>query len=267
MIKQCGVIGNPVEHSQSPRVHQQFARQLGLEIQYDKIFAEKDRFVETVNDFFAAGGLGLNITLPFKQAAFELAAIKTERATQAQSVNTLWKNQRDELVGDTTDGQGLVNALQNQGIGLDGCPIVFLGAGGAARSILPALLNEKAHLFLINRTPENAELLVEQFSMLGNIKLFSEVSAARPALIINSMPQDGEKWLQQNGLKNLNDCAVCDISYGERAEPFLNWCAKQSAAQYFDGWGMLVEQAALSFEIWHGQRPDTKPLIPSKPAK
>ncbi len=267
MIRQCAVIGNPVEHSQSPRVHQEFARQLGLDIQYDKIFAEKERFAETVNDFFAAEGLGLNITLPFKQAAFNLAVIKTERATQAQSVNTLWKNERDELVGDTTDGQGLVNALHNQGIVLDGCPIVLLGAGGAARSIIPALLKEKAHLSIINRTPENAELLVEQFSILGNIRLFSKSSAGRPVLIINSMPQDGEKWLQQNGLLNLNDCAVCDISYGERAEPFLNWCAKQGASHYFDGWGMLVEQAALSFEIWHGQRPDTKPLIPSNSVK
>ncbi len=267
MLKHCAVIGNPVEHSQSPQVHQQFAQQLGIKIRYDKIFAEKERFVETVNDFFAADGLGLNITLPFKQAAFDLAIIKTERATQAQSVNTLWMNERDELVGDTTDGQGLVNALHNQGIELDGCSIVFLGAGGAARSIIPALLNEKAHLSLINRTPENAERLVEQFSMLGNIKLFSESATRRPALIINSMPQDGEKWLQQNGLQDLIDCAVCDISYGERAEPFLNWCAKNGASHYFDGWGMLVEQAALSFEIWHGQRPDTKPLIPPKPIR
>ncbi len=260
MTRYCAVIGNPVSHSQSPKIHQEFAEQLGIDLIYDKLESTDQLFQYTVREFFAQGGCGLNVTIPFKTLAYEMAEQLTDEANKAGSVNTLYKNNQGELCGDTTDGRGLLQDLENNNIELAERPVLILGAGGAARSIIPILLQHNANLFLLNRTVENAEVLIEKFAEDGEINLAKKGDRSYH-LIINTMPQDGEKWLEKYQLDWLAHSHIYDISYGVRAEKFLHWCDRRKAKTKHDGWGMLVEQAALSFEIWHGKKPETSKLI------
>ncbi|WMS85961.1 shikimate dehydrogenase [Pleionea litopenaei] len=261
-MKYCAVIGNPIAHSQSPKIHQSFAKSLSLSLQYDKILATSDTFAEEVNDFFEQGGSGLNVTLPFKQQAYELADKVTERAELAQSVNTLWMEQ-GRLIGDTTDGEGLINDLKRIDFPFRNCQVLVLGAGGACRSILPPLLENQCSIALINRTKANADKLITRLKTLGELHYFSE--SFQPNLIINTLSESGANYLQQFFPQGLKGCDVYDISYGERAQAFLQQAKKMQAKDTRDGWGMLVEQAALSFKQWHGQLPDTEPLEAEHP--
>ncbi|PWK52809.1 shikimate dehydrogenase [Pleionea mediterranea] len=265
--KRYAVIGNPVEHSLSPGIHQQFAAQfqpLDRAFSYEKILASQQGFATKVSSFFADGGLGMNVTLPFKHDAFQLCKQVSERVEQCQSVNTLYLNEQQQICGETTDGAGLLNDLKNKGMSTAGRQILVLGAGGAARSIIPELLAQQASVQLLNRTQANAEQLIKAFGSLGDITLCEKSTSGAPNnfdLIINTLPKDGEHWLEAYSIRSLSGTHVYDISYGERAEPFLQWCRDHKAYSVFDGWGMLVEQAALSFQLWHGLRPDTRMLI------
>lgn len=259
MKKLCAVIGNPVQHSRSPEIHQHFAQQFNLDLDYQKLASNETNFKKDVKRFFATGGVGLNVTLPFKFNAFQLADELTKEAQLAQSVNTLYRNASGQLCGDTTDGRGLLNDLLRIKIIQPDQHVLLLGAGGAARSIIPTLLKFGCQVSLINRTPKNAEQLIDEFSHLGTIRLFAP-QLDRVEVIINTLPQDGELWLQQFKVTELNNTHVYDISYGERAQTFLKWCKAHQCLSCTDGWGMLVEQAALSFELWHQRRPVTDKL-------
>lgn len=262
MRKRCAVIGNPVEHSRSPEIHQHFAEQFGISLEYDKLLSDEISFSKNISEFFQSGGLGLNVTLPFKHLAYEIADTLTEEATIAQSVNTLFIDAAGKLCGDTTDGRGLLKDLQRLHIIRPEPRVLILGAGGAARAITPALLKLNCRITLINRTPQNARLLAAAFTPLGEIKLCSTNEPAFD-LIINTMPQDGEHWLKQYSITQLEKTNIYDINYGKRARTFLEWCREQNCLSSSDGWGMLVEQAALSFEIWHKCLPNTE-LLHSK---
>ncbi|NVJ50387.1 MAG: shikimate dehydrogenase [Gammaproteobacteria bacterium] len=261
-MKHCAVIGNPIAHSLSPKIHQHFAKAHQISLQYQTILATSDTFSEEVADFFEQQGLGMNVTLPFKQQAFELADRVTPRAELAQSVNTL-SLINGRLVGDTTDGAGFITDLDRLKAPYKNANIIILGAGGAARSLIPPLLQHGAQIRLVNRTRANADRLIERFAAVGDIHYFEP--NFRPHLVINTLPQNGSACLQSLTLGQLPQVTFYDISYGERAAEFLNFVKQQGAKFCFDGWGMLVEQAALSFALWHQVQPNTDALISAYP--
>ncbi len=264
-VKHCGVIGKPVEHSMSPQIHSAYARQCGLSMMYIKIECAPEEFSEKVDHLFNQGMTGLNVTLPHKETAFQLCDFTTERAKLSGSVNTLWKNEEGSLKGDTTDGQGFIEHLKwlNWFGDLSALNILILGAGGAARSIIPQLLQLGASITLLNRTSDKAQRLLNQFSTLGNIQVFKDDSNNDFDLVVNTMSEQGELYLEQLPQGLFPKMGIYDISYGTRAEAFKQACQAKHCAAYSDGWGMLVSQAALSFEIWHGFKPNTKTLIES----
>lgn len=255
-----GVIGNPVEHSKSPQIHRHFAEQTGQQLEYVKVYAEQDAFADTVRDFIEAGGKGLNVTVPFKQQAFEIADDISERARLAGAVNTLsFDNGR--IVADNTDGAGLVNDLtQNLGLNLESKDILILGAGGAVRGVLGPLLGQHPrHIVIANRTLEKAILLADHFSLWGKVCGcdYAELGTQAFDLIINGtsmgltgeMPELPDKLLKPGAV-------VYDMAYGNKPTVFQLWGESQGAEIAADGLGMLVEQAAESFYIWRGVRPN-----------
>lgn len=259
------IIGHPVSHSLSPAIHATFAQQTGQELQYGKIEAAPGEFAAALRGFLAAGGRGLNVTLPFKEEAFALCHVHTPRAKKARAVNTLTLQEDGTLSGDNTDGAGLLRDLKlNRKATLKGRRILLLGAGGAARGVLPALLEEKpALVHVANRTPERAGKLAERFctqhvqgggfDTLGR-QTFDLVINATSASLSNALPPLPEDCLEPR--------ALCyDLLYSDRPTVFMLWAERQGAEQVLDGWGMLVEQAAESFLVWRGVRPDTRPLI------
>lgn len=259
MIKKCAVIGNPINHSLSPYIHAKFAKQFDLELSYEKILATSDTFNMEVECFFSDGGTGLNVTLPFKHQAYELADSVTPAAAKARSVNTLFINSQGRLIGDTTDAQGLLNDLNRLGVTIEGKSIQIFGAGGAARAILAALLSFNCQLKLNNRTYENANKLVHELSAVDRVTINDE--PFRPDLIINTLSENGAQFLEAERNNLDPTCFFYDISYGERASRTLLAANRLGLTHTADGWGMLVEQAALSFDIWHGQKPETEYLV------
>lgn len=261
-----GVIGNPVEHSKSPQIHGQFAEHSGQVIEYRKIFSEIEAFADTVKNFQNDGGKGLNVTVPFKQEAFEIADEVSERARLAGAVNTLSFTDDGEIHADNTDGAGLVNDLtQNLGLNLEGKDILILGAGGAVRGVLGPLLGQHPqHIVIANRTLEKAILLADHFSIWGKTCGcdYEELGTQTFDLIINgtSMGLSGDMpKLPDNLLKP--GASVYDMAYGTEPTVFQQWGEKQGAHMSADGLGMLVEQAAESFFIWRGIRPDTGSVL------
>ena len=259
MHHRFAVIGNPIQHSLSPMIHQQFAEQFEHQIDYQKQKLEPDHLNSWVMHFFKNGGCGLNVTLPFKTLAFELAKNRTDDAMRAQAVNTLWFS-NGELFGDNTDGRGLIHDLKRHLV-LKDMNILVLGAGGAAKGIIPALLLEKPKaLTVANRTFSKACDLQQQFKDIevANIKALQGVYD----LVINStsMGLNGE-WidLTQELWQNAPFCY--DLVYNlEENTPFVeNALAHHCQAQ--DGLGMLVEQAAESYLIWQGVKPDVDSVL------
>jgi shikimate dehydrogenase len=261
------VIGNPIAHSKSPAIHQAFAKQTGIDLSYERIEAPLDRFAKTVSDFFAESGKGLNVTVPFKQEAWQLAAHLNERATQAQAVNTLWMKD-GALHGGNTDGLGLVNDLTRLHVVLRGANILLVGAGGAARGVIGPLLDAGCQtLHVVNRTRQKALELVESWRHDGSSTLTSGGlhEAARPGgwdLVINASssslgdsPPDLPKGLYAPG------ALAYDMMYGPKPTPFMHQAQLDGASAVADGLGMLVGQAAESFMIWHGVRPDIAPVL------
>ncbi len=258
MTIRCAVIGKPIEHSLSPNIHQQFAKQCQLSLDYQKLTCDIEAFENHVRCFFQQGGKGLNVTLPFKSQAFHLCDQPTQEARYCESVNTLWTDEAGTLHGDTTDGRGLLADLNKQGIVVSGKRLLILGAGGASRSIIPVLLQQKAEIFVMNRTLSRAEVLVEHFSSIGDIQVWDDSVKQPLDMVINSMSQEGEKWLDKVPSELLINSVAYDMSYGTRAETFLTYCQSLGCSKMLDGWGMLVEQAALSFFQWHQFMPDTQ---------
>lgn len=265
MTARYAVFGNPVAHSRSPEIHQAFADRQHAIISYEKIEAPLDGFADAVRDFFAEGGQGANVTLPFKEEAFRLCADTTERARQAQAVNTLWQNQKGELRGDNTDGAGLVRDLtSNLHWKVEGARVLILGAGGAVRGILgPLLQQEPAEVMICNRTVDKAEALAERFGRAG-IPVYAcgfDNLRGHFDLVINSVSAGlkGQMPALPQDLFSPRGCAY-DMLYGDKPTPFMNW-AEQHALRTSDGLGMLVEQAAEAWMVWRQSRPDTTPVL------
>jgi len=285
MTDRYAVIGNPIAHSKSPSIHAEFARQTAQDLVYDKILAARrldgswkigaetpppeispdDGFDAKVEEFRAKGGKGLNVTVPFKMDAFRLATRLSTRAQLAQAVNTLKFDVNGEIYGDNTDGDGLVRDItHNLGCPLGGKTILLMGAGGAARGVLlPLLEQQPASLFIVNRTADKARELQNQFSTYGNVEAggypdldqrrFDVVINATSSSLTDELPPLPEAIFAPGAL-------AYDMMYG-RETPFMAFAREHGASIVADGLGMLVEQAAESFFLWCGVRPETAPVI------
>lgn len=268
MTDRYAVIGNPIEHSQSPRIHQAFAEQTGEALNYDRLLGDLDRFEEEVRQFFADGGRGLNVTVPFKERAWAMVDERTRRAEAAGAVNTLIALENGRLHGDNTDGAGLVRDLAvNHGYLLSGSRILLLGAGGASRGVLrPLLEGGPERLVVANRTADKARRLADSLQAEGPVSGcgLDELEGERFDLIINGtaaglkgeLPVLPEHLLAPGGW-------TYDMMYGSEPTAFVRWGQRHRAGKALDGLGMLVEQAAESFLLWRGVRPDTAPVIAS----
>lgn len=266
MTDRYAVVGNPVAHSLSPRIHQVFAAQTGQDLSYERLLAPTDEFTDTVGEFFRTGGKGLNVTVPFKQEAWALADERGALAERAGAVNTLSFLPDGRVRGDNTDGIGLLRDLTvNQDLKLTGLRILVLGAGGAVRGVLEPLLGEKpTTLHIANRTAENAESLAADFSDLGPVSGggFESVAGHQYDLIINGTAAGLTGEVPPIAGTCLGDGGWCyDMVYGAEPTAFVRWGKTQGAARALDGLGMLVEQAAESFFIWRGLKPDTAVVI------
>lgn len=258
-----GVIGNPIAHSRSPSIHARFASATGQAMTYERLLAPVDGFIGAVEAFRAQGGCGLNVTLPFKQEAYAYATERTARAEEAGAVNTLVFGP-DQVLGDNTDGVGLLRDLDRLGLKLAGAVVLVLGAGGAARGALAALRHSGcARLVVANRTPERAQALAMDPSLAGVEAVLMQTLATLQVDIIINATSGG---LQGEGLA-IPDALLggarlaYDMVYGAEPTPFLQQARAAGCPQCVDGLGMLVEQAAESFRIWRGLSPDTAPVL------
>ena len=264
--KYC-VIGNPIAHSKSPDIHAAFAAETGQDISYERCLAPLDGFADTVRDLVARGYRGANVTVPFKLEAAALATRLEERARLAGAVNTL-RFEAGEIVGDNTDGPGLVaDIVKNAGVPLAGKRILLLGAGGAARGVILPFLNGKPEAIVIaNRTRATADTLVDHFA--GHVAQQGQVSAcgfdeiagpfdvvvnATSASLSAAMPPVPATAFRAGTL-------ALDMMYGKEPSPFMRFAAAHGAIMR-DGLGMLVEQAAEAFFVWRGVRPQTQALL------
>lgn len=265
-IDRYAVFGNPISHSKSPQIHTLFARQTGQSIRYTAELADIGQFDTAVARFIEHGGKGLNITVPFKEDAWRIAAQRSPRAERAGAVNTLVLQDSGDLYGDTTDGVGLVRDLtQNHDIRLRAKRILIIGAGGAVRGVLESLLEQQpASLLIANRTRDKAEQLASDFAGLGNIRGcgLDEIGDTGFDIVINgtSASLKGELPPLPPTLFNKSSCSY-DMMYGAQPTAFMAWSKQQGAEKTFDGLGMLVEQAAESFYLWRGVRPETAVVI------
>jgi shikimate dehydrogenase len=256
-----GVFGHPVSHSLSPFIHGMFARETGQDMSYRPFDVPPEELVARVRSFFSEGGSGLNITLPHKLAAVELATELTERAAHAAAVNTLAL--RDgKVLGDNTDGIGLVRDLcDNLGVVITNRRVLVLGAGGATRGVLAPLLGlQPEELIIANRTADRAEALAAAFADLGDAHGvgFADVGDDAFDLVINATSASLSGEMPPLPPAAVGPQTVCyDLAYGKDATAFVKWAQSIGCAQALQGLGMLVEQAAESFHVWRGVRPQT----------
>ncbi|MFC4728653.1 shikimate dehydrogenase [Coralloluteibacterium thermophilus] len=260
------VVGRPIAHSLSPRIHAAFARETGIALTYTAIEAAPEEFEAVLAAFVAEGGRGLNVTLPHKERAFALCAEATPRARAAGAANTLtWTG--GGWHGDNTDGAGLVRDLtERRRHDLRGRRCLLLGAGGAARGVAPLLLDAGvSELIVVNRTAERADALCLALGepARARARYWDDLDALGDfGMIVNatSLGREQSRVGLPFGLVAPGHCLAVDLSYGEAAVPFLAWARAAGCADAVDGLGMLVEQAAESFQRWHGVRPDTGPV-------
>lgn len=265
-----GVVGNPIKHSLSPVIHAAFADQIGQTIDYQRHHVDLDAFESWVDAFFDQGGRGLNITLPFKTRAFDLACDTSDRARVAGAANFLCRNVDGRICADNTDGTGLIRDMRGSaGWSLTNARILVLGAGGAVKGVVSSLLAERPQcLFVANRTAERATALTEDWrdqdvSVEGGG--YNDIGSEAWDLIINgtSTGLSGEMPNLPAFLALAPACRCYDMAYGSEPTPFMAWSTDHGVDDVRDGLGMLVEQAAESFYLWLGQRPQTRPVIDS----
>lgn len=259
------VIGNPIAHSKSPQIHAEFARQTAQNISYHALLAPQDGFVPCVEKFRAEGGQGLNVTVPFKLEAYHYAQELSQRAQLAQAVNTL-KFDGAHVLGDNTDGAGLVRDIEvNLGFTIAGKMVLLMGAGGAARGVLLPLLGCKPQSITIaNRTPQKAHELAQHFALHGSVRAqdYAKLAGDRYDLIINATSSSLNDQLPPLPPRLFAPGALAyDLMYGKGLTPFLAFAEANHAQTLADGLGMLVEQAAESFYVWRGVRPETQSVI------
>ena len=265
-IDRYGVMGYPVSHSRSPVIHRLFALQTGQDIQYELLQVTPDKLSVAVRQFQRTGGKGLNVTVPHKAEVTKLCDHLTERASTAGAANTLTFND-SEIHGDNTDGIGLLRDLAiNLGVTIDGANILILGAGGATRGIVGPLLEmQPASLRIANRTLDKAQILADHFSRSGPVSAcrFNVVPVTQDYdLIINATSAGVKGEAPPYPAAAISKNTLCyDLSYGLKPTPFSIWAREQGAERSVMGWGMLVEQAAESFSIWRGVRPETAPVL------
>lgn len=267
MSDRYAVIGHPVEHSRSPAIHAAFAEQIGADLTYERLPAPADGFVRIAKAFLDGGGCGLNVTLPFKGEACRFVDVLSERAREAQAVNTIAVQANGRRLGDNTDGIGLVRDLRdNLGQDLARMRILILGAGGAVQGILgPLLALSPTRLVIANRTPDKANRLAEHFAgradlhgigldRIDEFAPFDLIINGTAASLDGQVPPLPDDALAAGG-------AAYDLLYADQPTAFMRWALAHGAAHSWDGFGMLVEQAAESFALWRGVRPRTAPVI------
>ena len=266
MTDRYAVMGNPIAHSQSPRIHTLFARQTDQQLQYEAIRVESGNLAGAVGNFLAGSGKGLNITVPLKEEAWTLVDSRSDRAERAGAVNTLVLSEDGHHFGDNTDGTGLLrDLLLNHGTTLQNKRLLLVGAGGAARGVVePLLLNKPSLLVIANRTAEKAVELAHRFCDLGHTEGcgLDAVDGQQFDLIINATAASlaGQVPVLPDSVIT-NDSWCYDMMYGDRPTAFMDWAQQRGAAHCMDGLVMLVEQAAESFFLWRNIRPDTGPVI------
>lgn len=264
--RKFAVFGNPIKHSKSPLIHAAFAEQCGHKLEYRAVRVELDGFARAVRGFFASGGSGLNVTVPFKTEASALADMQSEHSRLAGAANFLMLDEQGRISADNTDGLGLVrDMLFNQGWSLENTKVLLLGAGGAARGVIGPLLAQAPHsLFIANRTAVKAVELAQRFSGSGKVRggSLGEVEAQAFDVIINatSAGLSGQELSLPPSLLTERSCCY-DMVYGPEPTPFMRWAAQHAAWAVADGSGMLVEQAAESYVRWYGVRPETASVI------
>jgi shikimate dehydrogenase len=269
MTDKYAVVGNPVAHSVSPRIHAAFARATGQALEYGKLAVERADFKTAVLAFRDAGGKGLNVTLPFKHEAWLLAQVRAGYALHAHAVNTI-AFQDTKIIGHNTDGTGLVADLEkNLGRSIAGQRVLVMGAGGAAYGVIQPLLDRHPQQIVVaNRTPEKARGLIAHFAQHANLaqggiatRPYAELRGARFDLVINATSAGLDDAMPALPPAIFAAGALAyDVVYG-KTTPFMKFAHLHGAACVADGLGMLVEQAAESFYIWRGVRPATAPVI------
>ena len=260
-LNKFAVIGNPVEHSKSPIIHQCFAKQFGITLSYDKILATKDNFSDVVMRFFSEGGTGLNITTPFKSAAAELVNRCSVEAKQCQSVNTVSIDSSGLLVGNSTDGVGWLRDIKRNNTRLNNSNVLVIGAGGAGRMIINQLGNEAlGSLHVCNRTVSKVRQLENEITTVSSL---TDIPDRHWDLMINTLPVGWHGKFPEINVTPAGNTRAYDLNYGDGAAAFLRWYLDKGGQQdlFMNGWGMLVEQAAESFNIWLNLVPDTTQLI------
>lgn len=263
-MDQYAVFGNPIAQSKSPIIHQQFAHQVGHQLDYTAILASEEGFKSAVHLFVSQGGQGCNVTAPFKHQAFEMADELSEHARIAGAVNTLSFDD-GKIVGDNTDGRGLIADFEFANVGIQDKRVLLIGAGGAARGVLLPLLDQKpAKLIIVNRTVEKAQALAA-LCKTKKIKVcgvgFDDLADKPFDIIINASSAGLSKQIPPLKSSVLAATTICyDMVYGAGNTTFNQWALDHGVVKVIDGLGMLVEQAAISFEIWRGVKPDTKTI-------
>ena len=262
------VVGNPVNHSKSPEIHAAFGRAVGITLTYERMHVDIGGFEQAIDNFAANGGRGLNITTPFKGDAWRYVDELSPRATSAEAVNTIRFDDTGSF-GDNTDGIGFMRDLSvNHGCDVVGRRVLVLGAGGAVQGIVGYFMEkDPASVVVANRTVDRAAALVQRVKGSGNNPLFAMGLDALGAeasfdIIVHatSAGLSGHRPAVPASVIGVDSVAY-DIAYGEAARPFLSWCEQNGARRCVDGVGMLVEQAAESFHVWHGVRPPTAEVI------
>ena len=259
------VFGNPIAHSQSPLVHSLFAKQVGIDLEYRAIQVDIGGFEQAVSGFQANGGNGLNVTVPFKLNAWKIADELTDRAQLAGAVNTLFF-QDNSIKGDNTDGAGLVKDIElNLNVALTESKILVIGAGGAVRGVLAPMLEKQPESITIsNRTKGKADALVEMFADYGTVSstTLEQANLDRYDIVINATSTGIHGEVPSVSPQVFRGVSlVYDMMYGKNPTKFMQWAGQNSGAQISDGLGMLIEQAAESFKIWHGVMPQTSAVI------
>ena len=257
-VDKYGVVGNPIAHSRSPEIHQRFAQQVRQRLSYERIEAPLDGFEDKALALREAGYAGINVTLPFKIDAAKLADDLTPRARLAGAVNTL-KFDGDTIIGDNTDGVGFVRDLRERlQFSLSNCTVLILGAGGVVRGLIGSVLDESPRwLAVANRSHKRAEELAEEFGV--EAIHFDEIPAEHFDLIINGTTTSLHNEAPAIDPDTFNDCALAyDLVYAAEPTPFMQLAKSGGTKIVVDGLGMLIEQAAESFLLWRGVRPDTK---------
>ena len=265
MPSRYALIGNPIAHSKSPQIHAEFARQTVQDMSYHALLAPLDGFIQSVETFRAEGGQGLNVTVPFKLEAYHYAKDLSKRAQLAQAVNTL-KFDGAHVLGDNTDGAGLVRDIEaNLGFAIADKMVLLMGAGGAARGVLlPLLACKPQSITIANRTPQKAHELAQHFALHGSVRAqdYAKLAGDRYDLIINATSSSLNDQLPPLPPRLFAPGALAyDMMYGKGLTPFLAFAEANHAQTLADGLGMLVEQAAESFYVWRGVRPETRSVV------